>query len=194
MGYESHWTGQVRIEPALTWAEIKNDRSRGFQDLKLLLDEHTEDTLTGQTRIITASVIEPLTGGAYNGYDVEAELQSVIDAHPSHEFTGTIEARPLDPGGTPWRYVVQGRMVVRQEPRTVWPGEDEARLEQARRIAVALEQENAQQAERLNTIREYADGLEDHLVGDAWHLAHTIKQLAADEITVVEVLAEDGDQ
>lgn len=156
MGYESHWTGQVRIEPALTWAEIKNDRSRGFQDLKLLLDEHTEDTLTGQTRIITASVIEPLTGGAYNGYDVEAELQSVIDAHPSHEFTGAIEARPLDPGGTPWRYVVEGRTVVRQEPRTVWPGGDEARLEQARRIAVALEQENAQLTDQVKRVRDWA--------------------------------------
>jgi hypothetical protein len=67
-----------------------------------------------------------------------------------------------------------------------------ADLERARSIAVALEQENAQQAERLNTIRQYADGLEDHLPGDTWHLAHTIKQLAADEITVAEVLAEDG--
>jgi hypothetical protein len=69
-----------------------------------------------------------------------------------------------------------------------------ADLERARSIAVALEQENAQQTERLNLIRQYADGLEDHLPGDAWYLAHTIKQLAADEITVAEVLAEDGGQ
>lgn len=149
MGYESHWTGEVHITPPLTWAEIKNDHSKGFQDLKLLLNEETTDTPTGQTRTVTASVIGPLTGGAYNGYDVEAELQSVIDAHPGHEFTGAIEARPLDPGGTPWRYVIQGRTVVRQEPRTVWPGDDEARLEQARRIAVALEQENARLTDEL---------------------------------------------
>jgi hypothetical protein len=64
----------------------------------------------------------------------------------------------------------------------------------ARGIAVALEQENAHQTERLDTIRQYADGLEDHLPGDTWHLAHTIKQLAADEITVAEVLTEDGAQ
>lgn len=192
MGYESHWTGQVHITPPLTWAEIKNDRSTGFQDLKLRLDEHTEDTPTGQVRTVTAAVIEPLTGGAYNGYDVEAELQSVIDAHPTHEFTGTIEARPLDPGGTPWRYVIQGRAVVRQEPRTVWPGDDEADLERARSIAVALEQENAHQTEQLAAIATIANGLEDYLPGDTWHLAHTIKQLAEDTITVAEALAEDG--
>lgn len=67
-----------------------------------------------------------------------------------------------------------------------------ADLERARSIAVALEQENAQQTERLTLIREYADGLEDHLVGDAWHLARTIHRLAADDITVAEVRAEDG--
>jgi hypothetical protein len=143
MGYESHWAGQVHITPPLTWAEIKNDRSKGFQDLKLRLDEHTEDTPTGQVRTVTAAVIEPLTGSAYNGYAIEAELQSVIDAHPGHEFAGAIEAKPLDPGGTPWRYVIQGRTVARQEPTTVWPGEEAADLERARRIAVALEQENA---------------------------------------------------
>lgn len=67
-----------------------------------------------------------------------------------------------------------------------------ADLERARRIAVALEQENAQQAERLDTIRRIADGLEDYLPGDAWHLANRIKRLAANTVTVVDALAEDG--
>ena len=64
-----------------------------------------------------------------------------------------------------------------------------ADLERARRIAVALEQENAQQAERLDTIRRIADGLEDYLPGDAWHLANRIKRLAANTVTVVDALA-----
>lgn len=67
-----------------------------------------------------------------------------------------------------------------------------ADLERARRIAVALEQENAHQAERLAAIQTIADGLEDHLPGDTWHLANTIKQLAEDTITVAEALTEDG--
>ncbi len=64
--------------------------------------------------------------------------------------------------------------------------------ERARRIAVALEQENAHQAERLAAIHELADGLEDYLVGDSWHLAHTIVRLAKNTITAAEALAEDG--
>lgn len=157
MGYESHWTGQVRIEPPLTWAEIK--ASAVARDLKFVLNRTTEDTPTGQTSTVTAAAIEPLAG-AYNGYDVEPELQALIDAHPSHEFSGAIEARPLDPGGTPWRYVVEGRKVVRQEPRTVWPGERDDDLERARSIAVALEQENAHLTEQVKRVRDWATGHE----------------------------------
>jgi len=67
-----------------------------------------------------------------------------------------------------------------------------ADLERGRRIAVALEQENAQQAERLDVIRQFANGLEDYLPGDGWHLANAIKRLAANEITAADALAEDG--
>lgn len=67
-----------------------------------------------------------------------------------------------------------------------------ADLERARRIAVALEQENAQQTERLDAIRQIADCLEDYLPGDAWHLANRIKRLASNTVTVAEALAEDG--
>ncbi len=67
-----------------------------------------------------------------------------------------------------------------------------ADLERARSIAVALEQENAQQSERLAAIQKLADALGDYLPGDTWHLAHTIKQLAEDTVTVAEALAEDG--
>lgn len=156
MGYESHWTGEVRIEPPLSWAEIRSVRSPGLQDVKLELHEQTEDTPTGQIRTVTAVAVRPLVSGAFNGYSIQEELQALVDAHPSHEFTGAIEARPLDPGGTPWRYIVQARKAVRQEPLTVWPGEEDDRLEQARRIAVALEQENAHLTEQVKRVRAWA--------------------------------------
>jgi hypothetical protein len=124
VGYESHWTGEVRIEPPLTWSEIKNSRqSPGFEDLKLRTIEQVEDTATGQVRTVTADAVVPMTAQAFNGYSIEAELQAAVDAHPGHEFAGAIEARPLEPGGTPWRYVVQERRVIRQEPKLTWSGE-----------------------------------------------------------------------
>ncbi len=123
--YDSHFTGQITITPPLTWAEIRSPRQPGLQDVRLLLDETVADTDTGRSTVITATAIAPLEIHYYNGYAIEEEIQAVIDAHPSHEFTGMIEARPQDPDGTPWRYVVQGRRVVRQEPRLVWPDDSE---------------------------------------------------------------------
>jgi hypothetical protein len=131
VSYESRWTGEIRIEPPLTWAEIKNNcQAPGFQDAKLRLIEDAQDTETGEVRTVTADAVIPVTSEMFNGYSMEEEIQAAIDVHPRHEFTGAIEARPADPGGTPWRYTVQGRRVVRQEPVTVWPGgePDDARL------------------------------------------------------------------
>jgi hypothetical protein len=127
MGYESHFTGHITITPPLTWAEIK--RGPGLQDVRLELDEKVTENESGQTRIITAVAVLPLTGGAFNGYDIAEELQALVDAHRAHEFTGEIAARPLDPGGEPWRWIIRDRRVVRQVPRLEWvdetPGADQ---------------------------------------------------------------------
>ncbi|MEC4016049.1 DUF6205 family protein [Streptomyces sp. H27-D2] len=123
MGYESHWTGEVRISPPLTWAEIRDSRSPGLQDLKLRLTETVVDTATGQITTVAAIGIVPLTAEAYNGYTIEEELQSLLDAHPQHEFVGAITAR--GPEGNHWRYVVRDRRVERQEARLVWPDGEE---------------------------------------------------------------------
>lgn len=125
MGYESHWTGEVRIEPPLSWAEIRAVKSPGMQDVKLRLVEDVEDTPTGQIRTVTAVAVQPATS-VFNGYSIHEELQALVDAHKAHEFTGAIEARPLDPGGESWRYVIRDRQVVRQVARTVWVDEDGA--------------------------------------------------------------------
>lgn len=124
MSYESHWSGEIRITPPLTWAEIK--RTPGAQDVTLRMDERTEDTPTGQVRTVTAAAITPISGSAYNGYAVEEELQAIIDAHPSHQFSGAIVARTVDPGGGTFRFTVTpsamtDQKVVRQEARLSWP-------------------------------------------------------------------------
>jgi hypothetical protein len=118
--YDSHFTGRIAINPPLTWAQIKNHTANGLQDLKLITTETVTDTPTGQTKVITGDAIVPLTSSAYSGYEIHAELQSLIDAYPRNEFTGTIEARPEDPHGDPWRYIIRGRRVVQQHPQTTW--------------------------------------------------------------------------
>lgn len=118
MGYASHWTGEVTITPPLTWAEIRN--STKLSDLQFRLDETVEDTDIGRTTVTTAVAIGPLDMGTYNGYHVDVELQTVINAYPSHAFEGAIKAVPEDPDGDPWRYVIRGRRVVRQVPVVEW--------------------------------------------------------------------------
>lgn len=122
MGYESRHHGEIAITPPLTWAEIRFPRSPGLQDVRLRLNEAFTDAETGRTTVVTAVAIEPATQDAFNGYGIEAEIQAVIDAHLSHEFTGAIYAD--GPEGNHWRYRVVGRAVVREEPRLVWPDGD----------------------------------------------------------------------
>jgi hypothetical protein len=122
VGYESHWTGEVRIEPPLTWGEIKNSKHPGFQDLKLRLDEQVEDTATGQIRTVTASAVVPLTEEAYNGYQIEEELTAFAEEYSgTHTLTGRIQAR--GPECDLWAYMVRDSQVTRVEPRIVWPDE-----------------------------------------------------------------------
>lgn len=118
--YDSHFTGRITITPPLTWAQIKNNTANGLQDLKLITTETVTDTPTGQTKAITGDAIVPLTSSAYSGYNIHTELQSLLDAYPRNEFAGAIEARPEDPHGDPWRYIIRDRTVIRQEPRTTW--------------------------------------------------------------------------
>lgn len=123
--YDSRHTGRITITPPLTWAQIKNNTARGLQDLRLLTAEAVEETPSGRVTVITADTVAPITFSAYGGYDVQAELQSMIDAFPDHEFAGTITARPEDPDGDPWRYIIRDRKVIKQIPQTIWVDEEQ---------------------------------------------------------------------
>jgi hypothetical protein len=123
--YDSHFTGRIDITPPLTWAQIKNNTANGLQDLQLVTTETIQDTPTGQIKVITGDAIIPLTTSAYSGYEIHVELQSMLDAFPGHEFTGTIGARPEDLHGDPWRYIIRDRTVIRQKPQTTWVDSDE---------------------------------------------------------------------
>lgn len=119
-GYDSHFIGRFTISPPLTWGEIRSVRSPGLQDLRLELDEVVTETATGQTKVVTGIAVVPITRSPYNGIAIEEELQALLDAHPSHEFLGEIAARPEDPSGEPWRYIVRDRRAVRQVPVLGW--------------------------------------------------------------------------
>jgi len=121
--YDSHHTGRIMIAPPLTWAEIRSATAGPLQDLHVGTTETVQDTPTGRLTAITGDAIVPLTSSPYSGYWIQAELQSIIDAFPAHDFAGSIEARPEDPSGMPWRFIIRDRIVVRQEARYDWHDE-----------------------------------------------------------------------
>ncbi|WP_329330782.1 hypothetical protein OIU81_03090 [Streptomyces sp. NBC_01454] len=170
MGYESRWSGEVRIDPPLTWAEIKNSPV-AFQDLKLRLDETVEDTATGQVRTVTAAAIVPLTTEAYNGYEIEEELTAFAEVHSAtHTVAGRIQAR--SPDGDLWAYSVDGPSVTRIEPATVWLGDPvPPAIEQQVRDLVADEIHRADrptfaEGERTDLIVSIMRNIHVHIASD----------------------------
>jgi hypothetical protein len=118
MSYDSHFTGRIDITPPLTWLQVSIHMPQGLKTLQLAATEAVV------TNIIAGDAVVPLSSRAYNGHGIHAELQSLIDAFPGKEFSGTIEAHPEDPDGTPWRYIIRDRTVVRQEPAITWVDSD----------------------------------------------------------------------
>lgn len=124
MGYNTRFSGEILIDPPLTWAEIR--RGPGLQDLRLRLVEDVQDTEDGRVTKVTAVAVAPLTTDAYSGYAIEAELQALVDAHgASHQFLGYISADGADAGDM-WRHSVVDAKAVRITPRIVWPDGGEA--------------------------------------------------------------------
>jgi len=113
-------TGTVTITPPLSWAQIRS--GPGLHDVQLVLEETHEDSDTGRTTTTTAVAVEPRITSPYNGSEIAADLTNLLTAFPDHEFAGIITAKPEDPDGLPWRYVVRSRWVERQQAQLTWPG------------------------------------------------------------------------
>ena len=132
MGYYTRVTGEINIQPPLTWNEFKdspflpgspNDKTE--YDVRLRADEETVDTDEGQLVRKTASVVLPRWDDSFKAYNLVKHVQAVIDAFPSHTFTGRLDCEGEEAGDL-WRVVVRDDRAVKVTPRIVWPDEDGA--------------------------------------------------------------------
>lgn len=130
MGYYTRVTGEISIEPPLTWQEFKdspflpgspNDNTN--YDVRLHTDEETVDTDEGQPVRKTANAVLPRWDDSFKAYHLIDHVQAVIDAFPGHTFTGRLECEGED-NTDMWRVVVRDGRAVKVEPRIVWPDED----------------------------------------------------------------------
>ncbi|MFK0062661.1 DUF6205 family protein [Streptomyces werraensis] len=126
MGYNTSVTGEIRIEPPLSWREFKDSPFTGQDmDVKLRIDAETVDTDDGPLMRKTASAIVPAWEDSYKAYKLIEHVQQVIDAFPGHTFTGRLECEGEENTDI-WRVIVRDGRALRIEPRIVWPDEDGA--------------------------------------------------------------------
>lgn len=130
MGYYTRVDGEIRIEPPLTWAEIKTNTllpetegGRSEYDVRLRIDEETVDTDEGQMIRKTCSALVPAWAESFKAYHLVEHVQLMIDAFPAHTFTGRLECEGEE-GGDLWRVIVRDGRAEKVTPRIVWPDDE----------------------------------------------------------------------
>lgn len=129
MGYYTTVTGEISIEPPLTWAEIKaspfapSDTVRDDFDVRLRIEETAVDTDEGQLIRRAASALVASWSDCFKAYYLVEHIQKAIDAFPGHTFTGRLECEGEENTDI-WRVVVRDGRAVKVEPRIVWPDEE----------------------------------------------------------------------
>lgn len=135
MSYTTDFTGEIRINPPIPWAEIKNspftertDHYTWYPDSKDVKFEIEEIfTETDQGTLITRSAVAVISAEQEEprGRDTTKHLQELIDAHgDGRTFTGHLDAAG-ERAGDLWRLQVRNGRAVVVKPRIVWPDDDE---------------------------------------------------------------------
>lgn len=126
MGYNTSVSGEIRIEPPLTWREFKDSPFTGHEkDVTFHVDEETVAMDDGPLIRKTAVALVPSWEDSYKAYNLVAHVQEAIDAFPGHTFTGRLDCEGEENADL-WRVVVRDGRAVKVTPRIVWPDEDGA--------------------------------------------------------------------
>jgi hypothetical protein len=129
MGYYTSITGELAIEPPLTYAEFKDtpftsftDWSKGGADIyAIAVSEEDKDTPDGVLTVKTAHLVRPYPDEV-KAYHAEDGLQRLVDAFPGHEFTGCFEGDG-ERADDQWRLYVRSGRVIKHVPTITWPDE-----------------------------------------------------------------------
>jgi len=129
VGYYSTITGAITIAPPLTWTEYKDSGfapgPRNLAAVALRTHEEPRDGEGGVMFVRWADGIVPATDERIRAYDLDDEVQAIVDAYRSgHTFSGYLEIVG-DEQGDLWRLYVWNGRAIRVEPTITWPaGED----------------------------------------------------------------------
>jgi hypothetical protein len=127
MGYITRFSGELAIEPPLTWAEIRDSDfspdhfEANRLDVKIRVEEVTVDTVEGQMIRRSGGALIPAYEDEMRGYDIVEHVQRFIDTYgPAHSLTGRFDCEGEEAGDI-WRLVVHDGRAVKVTPRIVWP-------------------------------------------------------------------------
>lgn len=124
MGYNTSVSGEIRIEPPLSWREFKDSPFAGRdKDVTLHVEAETVDTEDGPLMRKTAVALVPTWEDSYKAYYLVEHVQEAIDAFPDRTFTGRLECEGEENADL-WRVVVRDGRAVKVTPRIVWPDEE----------------------------------------------------------------------
>lgn len=120
MGYVTRVTGEFKIDPPLTTAEIREWDAYDEPEVKLRIEESSVLTEDGELIKRTAAALIPAWDEPYKAYDLEDDVQAFLDAFGRDRLSGYFECNGEEDGDL-WRlHVIDGKP-ARIEPQIVWP-------------------------------------------------------------------------
>lgn len=133
MGYYTHFTGSIEIDPPLQWKDIREWgplESRKYEDpyvvlfgdgdLILEVEELQFDTDTGVSIIREGHSVTPATEDSYKGYHVLNLIEQLAETFPDRTYTGYILAEG-EANGDIWRVRIKDGKAVKEEAKFSWP-------------------------------------------------------------------------
>lgn len=135
MGYHSRLNGEITISPPIPWGELQgsspfvctSDQNEWDRLTWLRLVEDTVETDDGTLIRKQAIAVRPSEADELRVYDLDREVQEVIDAHPGHTFDGVMVVTG-EQSPDIWRVRIIDGHAVKERPRIIWPdGTEEPR-------------------------------------------------------------------
>jgi hypothetical protein len=120
MGYYTSLNGEFTIDPPIRYADLAPEFLEwGDGVLRIRVEVVREDTPDGVLERRTGVAVEHYPDSV-KAYEIESELQSMVDRYPDHTFSGLIEGDGENAGDM-WRLIVRDRKVIKVTPTITWP-------------------------------------------------------------------------
>ena len=127
MGYYTHVTGRITIEPPLPWGQITGSRylpeklgGEFSGGINLAVIETTHETDEGTLTKRSAVAIEPYED-SFKAYTTEEELQALVkEFGEGRRFSGHLYGEGEEQGDM-WKLEVVDGEVVKVTPTVTWP-------------------------------------------------------------------------